>query len=172
LPQTHWLPLHVPGDAQPGQVSVVPHVSEMLPHAAPCWAHVFGVQQLELKHTAPPPHVLQVTVPPQPSLTEPQAPAGHCEIGVQHWPLLQTSPVGQLQAIVPPQPSFRAAPQALAGHFGVQPQTPLSQGPRAQSPSAVQSSPGSHVAPQLPPQSTSVSSAFWTPSSHRGGRHC
>jgi hypothetical protein len=47
---------------------------------------------------------------------------------------------------------------------GSQPQTPLSQGPRAQSSSPLHASPGRHVGPQLPPQSASVSRAFFTPS--------
>lgn len=50
--------------------------------------------------------------------------------------------------------------------MGVQAQVPLLHGPLLQSPSAVHAWPVVHVAPQLPPQSTSVSAPFFTPSLH------
>jgi hypothetical protein len=44
-------------------------------------------------------------------------------------------------------------------------------GPFEQSPSAAQTFPGGHVLPQLPPQSTSVSPAFFTPSEQVADLH-
>src|SRR5688572_765599 len=42
------------------------------------------------------------------------------------------------------------------------------QAPQVQSVGAMQPSPASHLVVQVPPQSTSVSVPFWTPSSHAG----
>ncbi len=52
---------------------------------------------------------------------------------------------------------------------GLQPQTPVLHGPLAQSVSPPQTLPGAQVAPQFPPQSTSVSAPFLTPSLHVAG---
>jgi hypothetical protein len=113
--------------------------------------------------------LLQSTRPPQPSSAL-QLPAGHWVAGVQQSSLKHTvaPPQASRQSIVPPQPSSVVAPHVVTSSHvcGVQPQTSLSQGPRAQSPSTVQASPGSHRGQPPPPQSTSVSALFITPSLH------
>jgi hypothetical protein len=105
---------------------------------------------------------------PQPSDFEPHSVAPQTA-GVQHCPAaVHTSPEPQFveQSMVPPQPSEAVVLHTPVGQVvcGVQPQMPELHGPFEQSPSAPHFLPGAHVAPQLPPQSTSVSAPFITPS--------
>lgn len=94
-------------------------------------------------------------MPPQPLLTEPQAPLGHVP-GVQQEPLLHTCPCPQLllQLIVPPQLSLTEEPQELLGQVrGVQ-QEPLLHTcpcPQASLQSSVPPHPSSTVSQRPPP---------------------
>jgi hypothetical protein len=108
-------------------------------------------------------------VPPQPSSAL-QTLDGHSVAGEQQESLKHTAPPLHLvrQSIVPPQPSSEAALHVVTSSHpsGVHPQTPPSQGPRAQSSSSSQLSPGAQRGQPPPPQSTSVSALFCVPSLH------
>jgi hypothetical protein len=128
------------------------------------------VQQALLWHTWPVGQAsLQSTRPPQPSSAL-HVPVGHCVAGVQQSSLKHTVEPEHVsrQSTEPPQPSSVVALHVVTSShvWGVQPQTPLSHGPRAQSPSTMQFSPGSHRGQPPPPQSTSVSALFISPSLH------
>ena len=81
----------------------------MSPHA-PAGHAVSGWQQAVPLHTWPAGQPPQLSVPPQPSETEPQLPAGHAVSGVQQNPEAQTWPDGHAQlrttpqlSVIPPQ---------------------------------------------------------------------
>ncbi len=111
-------------------------------------------------------------VPPHPSGSVPHWVAPHVVIGVQQAPaVVHTSPeLMQPHVMVLVQLSLKLPhlpPMAGLSHvYGVQPHTPAVHGPLEQSALPPQALPGAHVAPQLPPQSTSVSAPFLTPSEH------
>jgi hypothetical protein len=148
---------------------VPPHPSLTVPQAS---AGQVGVQHSPLTQTSLP-HPPQSTVPPQPLSEGPQMPGVHVVMGVQQAPWKQTSAPPQLplQSIVSPQPSSTAEPQPVTpSHVRpVHPQTPLSQGPSAQSSSSSQAPPGGHGGHRTPPQSVSVSVLLSSPSVHSAG---
>jgi hypothetical protein len=86
--------------------------------------------------------------------------------GVWHAPLMHAWPPVQLHVMLLVQLSLSCPhlPTRSAHVKGLQPHVPLVHGPLAQSVSPPQVLPGGHVAPQLPPQSTSVSAPFFTAS--------
>jgi hypothetical protein len=95
------------------------------------------------------------------------------QVGAAHTPDLQTVPDPQVHVMLPPQlsgmgPHWVPTPAQV---YAVHPQTPPTHGPLEQSPSSEQALPGSQVGPQLPPQSTSLSAPFRTPSVHVADWH-
>jgi hypothetical protein len=110
-------------------------------------------------------------VPPQSVPVSPPFLVPSVQEGVTQLPFVHACPLAQLHVMVLVQLSL-ICPHLLptSAHVkGLQPQTPFVHGPLAQSAVVLQVLLGAHVAPQFPPQSTSVSAPFFTVSLHVAG---